>query len=238
MRLSPTAARALVAAGGRSLGDTTWFLQPLRWQDLTLAQPALLWQAPLQDEAADAYLRRVVSSSHDQGLHFDGRRLALRVDPRDPRNAPSPLSGTFVMRRLFGMSKKLRKYSVALVLLKSKFSPRARIVAMFVTFRAMRTDRREYVPIVVEDEEGPFELEAARQRRKPKDAPTQPIRDVRRQSVSFDLQELLCATAAKGGGKNAKSKRKGIVTSATAVNVTAASGDGEVRAPTSGLNLP
>ena len=237
MRLSSTAARALVAAGGRSLGDTTWFLQPLRWQDLTLAQPALLWQAPLQDEAADVYLRRVVSSSHDQGLHFDGRRLALRVDPRDPRNTPRPtvwnLRHAPAPWHVEEIEEVLRGVGFTEVEVLAKSKDRRNVSW---TFRAMRTHRRQYVPIVVEDEEGPFELEAARQRRTPKDAPTQPIRDVRRQSVSFDIQELLCATAAKGGGKIAKSKRKGTATPAAAA-VTAASAAGEVHAPTSGLDL-
>ena len=238
MRLSPTAARALVAAGGRSLGDTTWFLQPLRWQDLTLAQPALLWQAPLQDEAADAYLRRVVSSSHDQGLHFDGRRLALRVDPRDPRNAPRPtvwnLRHAPALWHVEEIEEVLHGVGFTQVEVLAKSRDRRNVSW---TFRAMRNDRREYVPIVVEDEEGPFELEAARQRRKPKDAPTQPIRDARRQSVSFDLQELLCPTAAKGGGKAVNSKRKGTGTPARTVTVTAASADAATLAPTSGLDL-
>ena len=238
MRLSPTAARALVAAGGRSLGDTTWFLQPLRWQDLTLAQPALLWQAPLQDEAADAYLRRVVSSSHDQGLHFDGRRLALRVDPRDPRNAPRPtvwnLRHAPALWHVEEIEEVLHGVGFTQVEVLAKSRDRRNVSW---TFRAMRNDRREYVPIVVEDEEGPFEMEAARQRRKPKDSPTQPIRDARRQSVSFDLQELLCPTAAKGGGKAVNSKRKGTGTPARTVTVTAASADAATLAPTSGLDL-
>ena len=37
-RLSPTPARSLLAAGGRILGGTTFFCQPLRWSDSTLNQ--------------------------------------------------------------------------------------------------------------------------------------------------------------------------------------------------------
>ena len=183
------------------------------------------------------YLRRVVSSSHDQGLQFDGRRLALRVDPRDPRNTPRPtvwnLRHAPAPWHVEEIEEVLRGVGFTEVEVLAKSKDRRNVSW---TFRAMRTHRRQYVPIVVEDEEGPFELEAARQRRKPKDAPTQPIRDVRRQSVSFDIQELLCATAAKGGGKIAKSKRKGTATPAAAA-VTAASAAGEVHAPTSGLDL-
>ncbi|CAE7262781.1 unnamed protein product, partial [Symbiodinium sp. KB8] len=154
LRLSPTAARSLLAAGGRLLGGTAFFCQPLRWSDLTLNQPALLWEQQLPDELHCLYLRRVVAGAGEMGLHYDGKRLAVRIDPKDSRNVAR--RGLWHLRQVplgwhvLELEEVLKDVGFEQVEVQARY--RERQSARW-TFLALRTDRRDYVPIKLEDDE-------------------------------------------------------------------------------------
>ncbi|CAE7345760.1 unnamed protein product [Symbiodinium sp. KB8] len=212
VRLSPSAARAFLAAGGRCAGGTSFFFQPLKWADLTLNQPALLWEAQRPDEMPGQYLRRVVALSGDMGLYHDGKRLAVRIDPRDPRNAAR--QGLWHLRQVplgwhvAELEEVLVDVGFEQVEIQARYRDRR---AARWTFLALRTDRRDYVPIKIEDEAlGTIELEASRHRRQGrKDQAGEAIKPERRQSVAVKSQEA--ASRDKGAGKGAK----GAVTEAS-----------------------
>ena len=144
LRLSPSAARALLAAGGRCFGGVTFFCQPLRWSDLTLNQPALLWEPQRPDESPCQYLRRVVASSGDLGLYHDGKRLAVRVDPRDPRNAAK--QGLWHLRQVplgwhvLELEEVLKEVGFEEIEVQARYRDRR---SARWTFMALRTDRRD-----------------------------------------------------------------------------------------------
>ena len=206
LRLSPSAARVLLAAGGRCAGGATFFFQPLNWADLTLNQPALLWETQRADEPSCEYLRRVVALSGDMGLFHDGKRLAVRIDPRDPRNAAR--QGLWHLRQVpFGwhvaeLEEVLKDVGFEQVEVQARYRDRR---AARWSFLALRADRRDYVPIKIEDEDmGVIELEASRHRRQGRKEPTrEAIKPERRQSVAFGSHGA-ADRRGKGAGKGTK----------------------------------
>ncbi|CAE7193637.1 unnamed protein product [Symbiodinium sp. CCMP2592] len=153
LRLSPTAARSLLAAGGRILGGTTFFCQPLRRSDLTLNQPALLWETQWADETSVQYLRRVVASTGDMGLFHDGKKLAVRIGPRDPRNAAK--QGLWHLRQVpmgwhvLELEEVLKDVGFEQIEIQARYRERR---STRWSFLALRADRQDYVPIKLEDE--------------------------------------------------------------------------------------
>eukprot|EP00439_Symbiodinium_sp_Y106_P029615 s5451_g3.t1 len=206
LRLSPSAARALISAGGRCAGGATFFFQPLNWADLTLNQPALLWETQRADEMPDEYLRRVVALSGDMGLFHDGKRLAVRIDPRDPRNAAR--QGLWHLRQVplgwhvAELEEVLQDVGFEQVEVQARYRDRR---AARWSFLALRADRRDYVPIRIEDGDlGIIELEASRHRRQGrKEQAREVIKPERRQSVAVRSQEAV-PSRGKGAGKGAK----------------------------------
>jgi len=208
VRLSPSAARALLAAGGRCAGDTTFFFQPLNWADLTLNQPALLWEAQKPDEMPGQYLRRVVALSGDMGLFHDGKRLAVRIDARDPRNAARQclwhLRQVPFHWHVDEIQEVLADVGFEQIEVQARYRDRR---AVRWTFLALRADRRDYVPIKIADAElGDIELEAARHRRQGRhDREREAIRPERRQSVAAKPQDV--EARGKGTGKGGMGTR-------------------------------
>ena len=80
---------------------------------------------------------------------------------------------------------------------------------------ALRSDRRDYVPMKLEDEEsGSIELEAARHRRSQRPDRGEAIRPERRQSVVIESEDLRAARPkGSGKGKTAKGSQSGAVAS-------------------------
>ena len=152
------------------------------------------------------YLRRVVALSGDMGLYHDGKRLAVRIDPRDPRNAAR--QGLWHLRQVpfdwhvDELEEVLKDVGFEQVEVQARYRDRRTVRWNFL---ALRADRRDYVPIKIEDADlGILELEASRHRRQGrKEQAREAIKPERRQSVAVRSQEA-AEFRGKGAGKGAK----------------------------------
>jgi len=131
------------------------------------------------------------------GLYHDGKRLAVRIDPRDPRNAAR--QGLWHLRQVpfHWHVDEIQE------VLKDVGFEQIEVQARYRDRRAVRWT--DYVPIKIEDADlGTLELEASRHRRQGrKEQAREAIKPERRQSVAVKSQDV-AEFRGKGAGKGAK----------------------------------